>query len=533
MKLLIVDDEARHRRGMASLLRSLRPEGQVLDAGDGQSALRLIREERPDIVFTDIRMPNMDGLTFLRILEQEPVKPKVVMISAYDRFEYAQTAIRHGAYDYLLKPVDADKVEQLLDRIEATLQEEAKQQTEAETMKRQLSEAADVYRRGQLLSWLLGNSNNLEWQELAKQTGLYGGGAVVLTELQLAQPLDRERQAATAALAVDLERAGISCGTVYTLPLGGQAGPVIEMVSLVGLERPRGLQELRQELEELSRSWNGRGSLRHSIGSAAESLGNQGPQAYRQARTVSDYHFYASKPCVLVEGELSPLPDKGAPVDSEALLGALQERTPDRALRQCKSAFEQLAAQGSRPPADMKEHASLLLMKIKSRNREPVDRQIGHALSQAAVAEVPACRTFSELMAVLELHLHALHQALHAGRGEREQALAAECVKWIEAHRQDPITLEQTAERFFFNPSYFSTWIKHHTGRTFTEHLLGARMARAAGLLRDSRLKIYEVAAACGYTDTKYFCRVFKKQFGLSPEGHRHAVLLQGGEEPR
>ena len=147
MKILIVDDEPRHRRGLKNLIGTLRPADQVIDAGDGQAALALIRDAQPDVVLTDIRMPNMDGLAFLRLLEDESVKPKVVMISAYDRFDYAQTAIRHGAYDYLLKPVDADKVEQLLRRLEASLQEEALQQTESETMKLQLREATDAYRQ--------------------------------------------------------------------------------------------------------------------------------------------------------------------------------------------------------------------------------------------------------------------------------------------------------------------------------------------------------------------------------------------------
>jgi len=501
-----------------------------MEACDGESALQLIRDARPDVVLTDILMPKMDGLAFLRLLEDESAKPKVVMISAYDRFEYAQTAIRHGAYDYLLKPVDADKVEQLLDRIDELIREEAREQLESEAMRRQLSEASEAQLRRLLLSWLHDRLGESARQALEQHAWLQGGGAVVLTGLYLPQGSDRD--AAAIALSTALARVGAACSSACAiLPLTGLDGSVIELVSLMALETADDLTELRRGLEALGRDWSERGEMRHSVGLAAGSLREEGPEAYRQARAISVYHFYARASTVLVQGEVSSQSDKGAPIDGEALLESLQERTSDHALRLCATAFEQLSAQGRRAPADLKEHAALLLMKIKSRSREPVDRQVGDALSQAAVSEVPACRTFAELMALLEAQLLALHEALHAGRGEREQALAAECVKWIEAHRSEPITLEQTAERFFFNPSYFSTWIKQHTGRTFTEHLLEARMTRAAGLLADSRLKIYEVAAACGYTDTKYFCRVFKKRYGLSPEGHRHAALLQGREE--
>ncbi|WP_181376844.1 response regulator, partial [Paenibacillus agaridevorans] len=133
MKILIVDDEPRHRRGMKNMILTLRPADLVLDAKDGAAALALIKEERPDVVLTDIRMPNMDGLEFLGMLERENVKPKVVMVSAYDRFEYAQTAMRHGAYDYLVKPVDEGKVESLLQRVEAALRAETIRDSESET----------------------------------------------------------------------------------------------------------------------------------------------------------------------------------------------------------------------------------------------------------------------------------------------------------------------------------------------------------------------------------------------------------------
>lgn len=119
MKLLIVDDEARHVRGMTQMIRTLRPAYEVASAKNGAEALRCVEETSPQLVLSDIRMPEMDGLTFLQKLVSVPDRPKVVFLSAYDVFEYAQTAIRNGAYDYLLKPVEPEKVEAVLQRFEA------------------------------------------------------------------------------------------------------------------------------------------------------------------------------------------------------------------------------------------------------------------------------------------------------------------------------------------------------------------------------------------------------------------------------
>ncbi|QTH43106.1 response regulator [Cohnella sp. LGH] len=529
MKILIVDDEPRHRRGMKNMILSLRSSDCVIDASDGQAALALIREERPDVVLTDIRMPNLDGLELLGLLEHEAFKPKVVMVSAYDLFEYAQAAMRHGAYDYLLKPIDRDKVAELLRRVQAALQEETLPHSESETLKLQLRAAASAYRKRLLLSWISGGDvKEAERQELTELEWLHGSGAVIYSELQ--PHADSGLDYDASALMADMERVWAQYGAACTLPLDSPSGVSGQWISLVRLE-PQTLEasweRLRTDMLSLNEAWSLTGRLWHCAGEAPRSLWEEGERACRQARAASVYHFYERHKGALTAEDATSVPSPSAPIDSEALFEALQDRSAGTAVDLCARSFERFAAAGRTAPSSLKEQAALLLMKIKSRNREHVDRQVGSALMQAAVTGVSACRTFGELLTLMESRLRELHQALHAGKEAGDKEIAAECVKWIADNRQKPITLEQTAEHFFFNPSYFSTWIKNHTGKTFTEHLLEARMERAAQLLADNRLKIYEIAAESGYTDTKYFCRVFKKHFGLSPERHRQMSLLQ------
>jgi two-component system response regulator YesN len=508
------------------MIQALRPADIVMVANDGAAALELIRQERPDVVLTDIRMPNMDGLAFLGMLENDNARPKIVMVSAYDRFEYAQTAMRHGAYDYLLKPVDEDKVENLLRRVEATLGEETLRESEAEVLKLKLRKASSAYRKRLLLSWLNGGLSDAEREELTQLEWLRAPGVVMLTKLHRAPGSGGD--VGPGALIADLEQACGPFGEACIMPLDAPGSDSIELLTLLPLPTlaPRDEERLVAGLRSLSAAWSNNGRLCHSLGSARASMWEEGRTAFRHARSASAYHFYEQHGDVLLGGERDGTVH-GAAIDSEALFDALQDDNAEAAVAMCQRAFEELAGGWRLPPTLLKEHATLLLMKIKSRNREHVERQVGDELAQAAVTGVPACGTYGELLALMEARLRELHAALHAGKEGRDKELAEECVKWIAEHRKEPITLESAAERFFFNPSYFSTWIKNHTGRTFTEHLLEARMDGAASLLADNRLKIYEVAAECGYADTKYFCRVFKKRFGLSPEQHRQMTLRQ------
>lgn len=281
MKILIVDDEPRHRRGMKNMILTLRPADLVLDAKDGAAALALIKEERPDVVLTDIRMPNMDGLEFLGMLERENMKPKVVMVSAYDRFEYAQTAMRHGAYDYLVKPVGEDKVESLLQRVEAALRAETIRDSESETLKLKLQEAASAYRKRLLLSWMNGILSEAEREELSGLDWLRRPGAIILTQFHPAT--GESGDSGTGALIAEMERVCGRYGPACTLPLDVSPGGGCELLTLLPWLSPafaEGEQgvgpadeaELLRDLMSLNEAWHRRGRLCHTVGRARNSM---------------------------------------------------------------------------------------------------------------------------------------------------------------------------------------------------------------------------------------------------------------------
>ena len=117
-RLMIVDDEPIIRRGIRSLA-SLPEIGisELLEAGGGAEALRLMKESPADIVMLDINMPDMDGLSLAALLKEGWPDCRLIMVTGYDYFEYTQSAIRTGVDDYLLKPVSRAEIEMVLKRV--------------------------------------------------------------------------------------------------------------------------------------------------------------------------------------------------------------------------------------------------------------------------------------------------------------------------------------------------------------------------------------------------------------------------------
>jgi two-component system, response regulator YesN len=116
--ILVVEDEPLIRENLVKKLRGSCPEFEVVgEAADGREAQEMAAELHPDVLLTDIRMPVLDGIGLIRELYYSHPDMKVIILSGYDEFSYARSAIEFGVKDYLLKPVSAEDLRAALSRL--------------------------------------------------------------------------------------------------------------------------------------------------------------------------------------------------------------------------------------------------------------------------------------------------------------------------------------------------------------------------------------------------------------------------------
>ena len=144
LKIIVVDDELWVRR----LIRSLIPEDDlgvciVGEAEDGLQAQELCRRMKPDIVITDIRMPVVDGLELMEILHKNLPDAKIIVLSGYDDFSYAQKAVRMGVFDYLLKPVGKEELVDVIKQARSKIHEESRARKEVDKLRDNLVKVQD------------------------------------------------------------------------------------------------------------------------------------------------------------------------------------------------------------------------------------------------------------------------------------------------------------------------------------------------------------------------------------------------------
>lgn len=117
--LLIVEDEKLIRQGIRVMVqRSGVPVETIIECGNGLMALEVLKSQKVDVMFTDIRMPKMDGIELVKAMQELPHQPLTVAISGYDDFSYAVEMMRGGVREYLLKPVDRESLRMILEKLE-------------------------------------------------------------------------------------------------------------------------------------------------------------------------------------------------------------------------------------------------------------------------------------------------------------------------------------------------------------------------------------------------------------------------------
>lgn len=122
-KVLLVDDEERIRKGMRKLLEEVIGGLKVVaEAGDGKQALELMFSCQVDIIFTDIRMPEMSGIEMIRRIRQQFPQIPILVLSGYDEYEYMRQALKNNVTDYILKPVDRVELAQTINKLRETLE---------------------------------------------------------------------------------------------------------------------------------------------------------------------------------------------------------------------------------------------------------------------------------------------------------------------------------------------------------------------------------------------------------------------------
>lgn len=499
-RVLIVDDEEAHRRGMMQLLNRMRPEYFLLEARDGKVAELILETVHIDIILTDIRMPNKTGLEFLADLYIINHQAKVIIVSGYGQFEYAQKAMELGAAGFLLKPIDPDELESALNRVE--------EQIEKEQIRRQHQSGYIDYLLVKLVSGTLQAKEEEQLEGILPRNK--SGFAFVL---RCSGKTDSEHS--FVELKQRIKKQLDHVGHVLMFEVFDSMVSYSGMVFLDCSEIGDLQQKICEELYQLVGD-------KMDLGMSAfkENLYANAAAAYREAKAALNRVFY--------------FPGKGQCYKTVEEKGDVLKLISEK-----ENEWENLLHYSRHE--EIKSALTSLFQEILRSNLPNTNRLkeifVVFGIRQANWMQKKGM--YTEYQQAVTMYTKGIMEAAYIDDMQREtenlflllndilnqkteQEGAVElALRYMEEHIGDDITLSQLAEMFFFTPSYFSIYFKNKTGQTFSQKLKLVRMEKACTLLRDTNKKVNEISKMIGYSDATYFGKVFKKHMGCSPEEYR------------
>ena len=508
--ILVADDEAIIRQGI-KVLFDYEALGFTIcgEAADGDQTLAQIRALQPDVVLMDIRMPGMTGLEVIRQARAEGYQGKVVIISSYSDFKYAQEAIRHGVQYYITKPLDEDELEQVLLGFKESFDRE-----------RQAQDASEQYRRkarAAIVRELLLGQGELTLSSAAEISLLADGYQVVICEKYSQRTPG------------DLPDFG------QLLRVNNQDSRAFDCVSLDGLEVTllKGEAAL-QKFQALLQRFDGEGSAPQRqqlegvflcFGRPVKSM-SQIALSYAQALHARSRRFFCAQEQHTLGYDALPVRLDAAPLLNKALLEEYASRLLNyvQTFNRNKMAqtLGQLQSRLYTAPdsiASIKLFFTDLHLQIKEQmNRLYPSNSIPFYSNAQLIRTIDEADFLYEIIRFLAQRFEIMMSSI--GTSSRDSVLD-DILHYIDHNYAQNITLENIAPLFGYNHSYLGKIFSKKTGQSFNSYVDHVRIEQAKRLLLQDDSKVYTVAERVGYKNVDYFHIKFKKYVGQSPAEFR------------
>lgn len=524
-KLLVVDDEPRQVRALAHIINQLRPDYEILTACDGQEALDLLSKHKVNILFTDIRMPVIDGLHLIEQLSKLKPSIKIIILSGYGEFAYAQKAIQFGVNEYIVKPISKTDLESVLLKVESALEYERYVKVQEEELKIKLDNSLPIYLDHQLNRWVAGKSNVEELKEIKSIFPYQTYGIVFITNFRKPQTLLDDLDCEFVKyVKFSMKEALNGIGhSISFLMKSDKCQLVTVMVSNVTFihKYTNLLNRINLYIENIRDNFSVIATV--GVSDVTEDIFEDIERTFQSAQAAVEQRFFSGLGKVIMNTKSNPAVNPAAfdlsSIESE-IMEAVRLQNRIRIFQITGDTFKDLNESGIKPKQIKEDFARMLLNQVNN-----VSRLIDIEDSQSLINEIKTnsirCEVYTELWHFTNEILCRILDILNKKLNDKNGILINKCKKFIEEKYMEDISLEMIAQKFFFNPSYFSNLFKSYMGLSFSEYLLKTRIHNAKNILNTSEGSMADVAGMVGFKDPTYFNRVFKKEVGISPLKYR------------
>lgn len=470
-------------------------------AHNGKEALEKFREDPVDIIVTDVEMPLMDGLDLIREIRKENTRTRCLILSGYDEFEYARTALSLDVEEYILKPINDEMLREALLKASRRLDD------------MDMKQAANM-------------EEKIGWAQFLK-------GALKAEEVQsfvqMLPQIEIPERIFPALMKIDLESVGEQEGiTPVLIEFRNRTEKIrpiylktdILLILFYGNADTQ-MQEAERIFAEIqNRIESGSGILTFLAAGNPISSYEELPESYQRMNHLLRYRITTGWGRGVSEESIARKEPGGITIDLAYLRKKILEKDQDGALQYIEELFIGLVESGS----DIDEvyqnalKVVLLLQDIKSEYKISGSKTV-RSLTEI-FDHIYRAEDIAGMRTVLVLEISAVIMALHT-EDSHYTPVIREILSYIQENYREDLSLKVLSYKYHMNASYLGQIFQKEVGCPFNKYLSNIKNEKAKDMILNTNMKINDIAKEVGYLDTSYFYRKFKQCYGVSPASLR------------
>ncbi len=517
--ILIVDDEQGITEGLRLIIQRNMPDCTVAGvAYNGAQGFDLAMQVKPDIILTDIRMPQADGLAMIRRLDEAGCNARFIILSGYSEFEYARNAMGLGVKFYINKPVEEEELLAAIGKAGSDIEAEKARNLELQRLEDAVQSNRQNMQEFVLREMLDSADGSASMIDLLDSCGFPVAQrqyACVMLELNGAAP------ELTGSLFPELAE-GIRTGlSQYSNTVALQYSK-IQIVIVVSHHAPIDYARLVASIDRVRREIAGKLAIpvTAAVGLIYGDITGMS-KSFEEVRHALDYKVIKGAGSLIPYREIQKIAGSRRAVSPEDI-ASLEACIGDMDIRGCgeivRGIFAKMAEDKDLSLADLQlQCLNIILSGI--RKLPATQLQLHEFLGKNILFldSISSFKTLDQLKNWLIDTIGRIIELKSACKMPVKKDIIADVKEYIVENFDKDISLAELSGKFFMNPYYLSQLFKEKTGDTYLNYLMKLRINRAKELLEKTDLKVYEVCERVGYSDTNYFSKLFEKFAGCRP----------------
>ena len=525
-KIMLADDEGIVIDSMKFIIeKEFGDECEIQYAKTGRSVIELAENFRPDIAVMDIQMPGINGIDAMKEIRKTNPKIIFIVMSAYDKFDYAKEAIKLGVMEYITKPMERTKILSALKSAMKQVDKDREKRSNDLLIKEKLETVVPILESGLIYEILLHEHFEEDIENYRSMLGIQQNFAYMMTLVYGDDQVGNHMtNAVGSSVKMQQHYQGVRAELKEQIPCIVGSVMANKIVVLVPYEKPvmeyAERAALVEKVHELVYNMRKRFAISFRIGISS----------VKELTKMHDAYSEATNSLVITTGTVAHADDlpigceyeENYPVNLERqLFECVENGSVDEAISAARSFFEWMV-----------EYYPNSLMNIRLKClefalwAEHLAYEKGGMVYQFN-SRADYLTTIMELTDYEEMKkwfVQKVSDACHNVASKHEECsnnIVDMAKEFIKENYSKQLSLDEVSYYVNISPYYFSKIFKEGTGENFIEYLTNLRMDKAKEFLKNSDYSMKEICVMVGYTDPNYFSRSFKKNVGVTPTEYK------------